>query len=94
MPAVLIPRPVSPWRRAGALAVKVLAVGVQAAVGLLVIVLRTVRVAVNLVTATAMHAEQRLADHTGRPVLSHTGIAAIAAAFVHEFRTAHTRTTR
>ena len=94
MSRVLVARPVSLWRWVGDAAVTVLAVGAQVALGLLVLVLRTLRVAVNVVTAASMAAEQQLAARTGRTALSHTGIAALAAAFAHEFRTAYRAPTR
>lgn len=89
MNRVLVARPISPWQRVGKGAVTVLAIGAQFALGLLVLALRTLRVAVNVLTAAAMASEQQLADRIGRPALSDTGIAALAAAFVTEFRTAY-----
>lgn len=63
--------------------------------GVIVLALRTARVIVAVIAETAIHAEQALAAHTGRPALSQTGIAAIGAAFVAEFRAAyHQPTTR
>lgn len=79
-------RPVRAWRQ---VPVTVLLWAVQVAVGLLVLVLRTARAALTLAIATTGAAEHRLTTATGRPALSHTGIAAICAAFVHEFRTAY-----
>ena len=98
MAAVLVARPVSPWRRVGEVAATVLAVGAHLVLGLLVLVLRTLRVAVNVVTTAAMASEQQLAARTGRTALSHTGIAvltaALAAEFLDGFRTAYHQPTR
>jgi hypothetical protein len=85
MPPLLIARPPGRWRTPLA----VLALVAYLALGLVVIVLRTVRVVVNLATAAAMDAEQQLAARTGRTALSHSGIRALAAAFAHEFLTAY-----
>lgn len=88
---VLIACPAHRWRRipatVGLLAAQVL-------VGLLVLVLRTVRVAVTLAITATGRMEHALAVLTGRPALSHTGIAAICAAFVTEFRAAYNQPTR
>lgn len=91
MPRVLIARPASRWRQ---VPVTVLLVAAQVVVGLLVLVLRTARAALTLTIATAGAVEHQLAATTGRPALSHTGIAAICAAFVTEFRTAYHQPTR
>lgn len=88
---VLIARPVRRWRRVPATVGLLTA---QVLVGLLVLVLRTVRVATTLAITTAGAIEHQLATRTGRPVLSDTGIAALAAAFVHEFQTAYHAPTR
>lgn len=94
MNRVLVARPASPWQRVGNATVTVLAVAAHLALGLIVLVLRTVRVVVTVVTAVAMTSEQQLSARTGRTPLSHTGIAAICAAFVAEFRTAYHQPTR
>lgn len=94
MGRVLVARPVSPWQRVGKAAVTVLAISAQVALGLLVLALRTVRVAVTVVTAAALVAEQQLAESTGRRALSDTGIAALASAFIYELRTAYHQPTR
>lgn len=83
MPTVLVARPVAWWRRIPA---TVLLLAAQTVLGLLVLALRTARAVLTLTVATAGAAEHLLAARTGRPVLSHTGIAAIAMAFVTEFR--------
>lgn len=73
------------WRR---IPLTVLAVTAQLLVAVVVIAFRIVRVAVNVTAALAMHAEQQLAERTGRAALSQTGVGALTAAFVQEFRTA------
>lgn len=86
MPTMLIARPASRWRQ---VPVMVLLLAAQVAVGLLVLVLRTARAALTLAIATTGAIEHQLATRTGRPALSHTGIAAICAAFVTEFYAAY-----
>lgn len=84
-------RPARWWRQ---VPVIVLLLAAQVVVGVIVLVLRTARAALTLAIATTGAVEHRLATATGRPALSHTGIAALAAAFVHEFRTAYHQPTR
>lgn len=91
MPRVLIARPARTWTR---VPVTVALVAAQVLAGLLVVVLSTARVVLTLAVAAARYLEHQLATATGRPALSHTGIAAICAAFVHEFRTAYHQPTR
>lgn len=91
MPRVLIARPASRWRQ---VPVAVLLLAAQVVVGLLVLALRTLRAVTTLTIAGAGAIEHRLATATGRPALSHTGIAALAAAFVTEFRTAYHQPTK
>lgn len=86
MPRVLTVRPAVRWRRVPLAVVEVAA---QLVVGVLVLVLRIVRVIVTVAADTAVRAEAQLEARTGRPALSHTGIAALAAGFVNEFRTAY-----
>lgn len=86
MPEVLIARPTRDWRRVPLLALLLVA---QVAAGLLVLALRTLRVVVTLAATAAGAIEHHLAARTGRPALSQTGIAALAAAFVDEFRIAY-----
>jgi hypothetical protein len=88
---VLIARPARRWKQAPA---TVGLIAAQVVVGLLVLVLRTARVAVTLAVTTVGAIEHQLAERTGRPALSHTGIAAICAAFVTEFRAAYHQPTR
>ena len=88
---VLIARPVGDWRQ---VPVTVLLLAVQVVVGVIVLVLRTLRVAVTLAATAFGRLEHQLAGRTGRPVLSDTGIAALAAAFAHEFYTAYHQPTR
>lgn len=91
MPAQLIARPPTPWRR---LAVTVLAMVAHLVLGVLVLVLRTLRVIVTVATDTAVRAEQQLAARTGRPALSQTGIGVLAAALAQEFLTTYRQPTR
>lgn len=91
MPPVLVARAPAPWRR---VAVAVLAVTAHLALGVLVLVLRTVRVIVTVVTDTAVRTEQQLAARTGRPALSQTGIGVLAAAFAQDFLTTYHKPTR
>lgn len=88
---VLIARPDRSWTR---VPLTVLLVVAQVVVGVVVLALRTVRVAVTLAATTTGAIEHQLATRTGRPALSHTGIAAICAAFVTEFRTAYHQPTK
>lgn len=87
---VLIARSASRWRQVPVSALLVVA---QVVVGVVVLTLRTVRVAVTLAATTTGAIEQQLATRTGRPALSHTGIAALAAAFAHEFYAAYHQST-
>ncbi|WUH94523.1 hypothetical protein OG900_33205 [Streptomyces sp. NBC_00433] len=91
MPTVLVARPIRGWRRIPLVA---LLLAAQVTVGLIVLALRTVRVAVTLAVTTAGAVEHQLAARTGRPALSQTSIAAIASAFVTEFRAAYHQPTR
>jgi len=92
MPRLLVARAPTPWRR---IPLAALAITAHLLLGLIVGALRTARVIVNVVTETAVHVEQALAAHTGRPALSQTGIRALAVAFATEFRAAyHQPTTR
>lgn len=92
MPRLLVARAPTPWRR---VLLTVLAVAAHLALGLLVMGLRVARVIVSVATEAVAHAEQALAARTGRTALSQTGITALTAAFVQEFRTAyHQPTTR
>lgn len=84
-------RPASWWRQ---VPVIVLLLAAQVVVGVIVLVLRTLRAVTTLTIAATGAIEHRLAARTGRPALSHTGIAAICAAFVHEFRAAYHQPTR
>lgn len=86
MPVILVARPVRAWKRIPLVAL--LLVG-QVTLGLIVLVLRTLRVAVTLAATATGRLEHQLAARTGRPALSQTGIAALAAAFVDEFRIAY-----
>jgi len=86
MPRILVARAPTPWRR---IPLAALAITAHLLLGLIVGALRAARVIVNVVTETAAYVEQALAAHTGRPALSQTGIAALTAAFVQEFRTAY-----
>lgn len=90
MPTVLIARPARVWRQ---VPLTVLLLVAQVTVGLLVLGLRTGRALLTLAVTTTSAIEQQLSVHTGRPALSDTGIAAIAAAFVTEFRTAYNQPT-
>jgi hypothetical protein len=87
---VLIARPASAWARP--LTATVGTVG-QLVLGLLVVVIRVIRVAVDLSAVTLIRTEAKLAAATGRPAISQTVVGAIAGAFVTEFRTAYTHTT-
>lgn len=91
MPHVLIARPARSWTRVPA---TVALVAAQVLAGLLVVVLSTARVFLTLAVTAARYIEHQLAALTALPALSHTGIAAIAAAFVTEFRTAYHQPTR
>jgi hypothetical protein len=91
MPRLLVARAPTPWRR---LSLTVLAITAHLLIGVIVVVVRTARVVVDVIAATAMQAEQALAARTGRPALSQTGIGAIAAAFATEFRAAYHQPTR
>lgn len=82
----LVGRRTRRWQR---VPVMVLLLVVQVVVGLLVLVLRTARVAVSLAVAATGRLEVQLAARTRVRPLSQTGIAAIAAAFVHEFHAAY-----
>jgi hypothetical protein len=86
MPDMLIARPMLRWRR---VPLTVLLLAAQVAVGVLALVLRTVRVVVTLAATAATDVEQQLAARTGHTPLSQTSIAALAAAFVHEFHAAY-----
>ena len=88
---VLIARRAPYWRQAP---VTLLLLAAQITLGLLVLVLRTLRVALTAAITTTGRMEEQLAARTGRVPLSHTGIAALAAAFAHEFHTAYHQTTR
>lgn len=88
---VLIARHVPGWRR---VPVVVLLWVAQMVVGLVVLVLRTVRAVATLTIDAAGAVEHRLAARTGRPALSQTGIAALAAALVTEFHAAYRGTPR
>jgi hypothetical protein len=83
---VLIARPSARWRQAPATALLWVA---QMLLGLLVLALRTTRAGLTLAIASASRVEQLIAALTGRAALSDTGIAALAAAFVHEFHAAY-----
>jgi hypothetical protein len=86
MPTVLIARPARSWRQVPLAA---LLLAAQVAVGVIVLVLRTLRAVTTLTIAATGHIEHQLATRTGRPALSDTGIAALAAAFAHEFYAAY-----
>jgi hypothetical protein len=86
MNRVLLTRPASRWRQ---VSVTVLLWVAQMILGLVVLALRTARAALTLTIACAGRAEQLIAARTGRPALSDTGIAALAAAFAHEFHAAY-----
>lgn len=86
MPTTLISRPARQCKRIPVLAVLLAA---QFLLGLLVLVLWTLRVVATLAVTTTRVAEDQLAARTGRPALSDTGIAAICAAFVDGFLTAY-----
>jgi predicted benzoate:H+ symporter BenE len=91
MAHVLIARPAPAWRQ---VPLMVLLLAAQLVVGLIVLILRTLRVAVTLTITATGRLEHQLAARTGRSALSQTGIAAICAAFVTEFRIAYHQPTR
>jgi type IV secretory pathway TrbF-like protein len=91
MGRLLVVRAPTRWRR---VSLTVLAITAHLLLGVIVAILRTARVIVTVVAETAMNAEQALAARTGRPALSQTGIGALTAAFVTEFRTAYHQPTR
>lgn len=91
MPQVLVARPVPLWRQ---VPVAVLLITAQVVVGLVVLALRTARAFLTLAVTAGDSVEHRIAARTGRPALSRTGIAAICAAFVDEFRAAYHQPTR
>lgn len=86
MNRVLLARPAPHWRQ---ILLTVLLLCAQYTVGLVVLVLRTARAGLTLTIAYAGRAEQLIATLTGRAALSDSGIAALAAAFAHEFHAAY-----
>lgn len=88
---VLIARSASRWRQ---VPVTVLLLAAQVVVGVIVLVLRTLRVSVTLAATAFGRLEHQLAARTRRPALSDTGIAALATAFAHEFYAAYHQPTR